>query len=135
LTIYNDIRAVLENRLATTPNVPEIAFQNVPYTRLEATTFLKATFVPVTRRLATMGDTPQQVYRGIYNILACVPENEGNGRGLDLVDTILARFPAALDLNYNGQYLTIEYSEVGTSFLDSPYYCTPITISWYCYHT
>jgi hypothetical protein len=30
--------------------------------------------------------------------------------------------------------ISIDYSEVRTSFLDSPFYCTPITIGWYIYH-
>jgi hypothetical protein len=30
--------------------------------------------------------------------------------------------------------VSIDYSEVRTSFLDSPFYCTPITIGWYIYH-
>jgi len=30
--------------------------------------------------------------------------------------------------------VSIDYSEVRTSFLDSPFYCTPITIGWYIYY-
>jgi hypothetical protein len=30
--------------------------------------------------------------------------------------------------------VSIDYSEVRTSFLDSPFYCTPVTIGWYIYH-
>jgi hypothetical protein len=29
--------------------------------------------------------------------------------------------------------VSIDYSEVRTSFLDSPFYCTPVTIAWYIY--
>jgi len=29
--------------------------------------------------------------------------------------------------------VSIDYSEVRTSFLDSPFYCTPITVGWYIY--
>ena len=30
--------------------------------------------------------------------------------------------------------VSIDYSEVRTSFLDSPFYCTPITVGWYIYY-
>lgn len=29
--------------------------------------------------------------------------------------------------------VSIDYSEVRTSFLDSPFYCTPVTVAWYTY--
>ncbi|CAB4125110.1 Protein of unknown function DUF4128 [uncultured Caudovirales phage] len=134
MTITNAVRAVFDNQLASTADIPEIAFQNVPYVHAPGTPFIKATLTPTSTRLATMGDTPKQRYQGLYRLLVCVPEAEGVGVGYDLVDTLLARFPASLDITYNGQSVTVEYSEVGASFLDSPYYCTPITVAWYTYH-
>ena len=135
MTIINDIRACLDNRLATTTGLPDIAFQNVPYNQVAGTSFIRAVLAPTSTRLATMGDTPQQRYQGLYNLLICTPEAKGVGVGYDIADTLLARFPASQDLSYNGQYVTIDYSEVGASFLDSPFYCTPITIGYYTYHS
>lgn len=134
MTIMNDIRATLDDRLLTTPDLPEIAFQNVPYSHNPGISYIKVDYIPTSRRLATLGDTPQQRYQGIYRLLVCVPEKEGPGVGLNYVDYLLDRFPAAQDLSYNGQTVTIEYSEAGTGFLDSPFYCFPVTIAWYTYH-
>jgi len=135
MTIINAVRTVLDNQLAATSEIPQIAFQNVPYREVTGTPYIKAVLTPTSTRLATMGDTPQQRYQGIYRLLICTPEAEGAGPNYNLVDTLLARFPASQDLSHNGQYVTIEYSEVGASFLDSPFYCTPITVAWYCYHS
>ena len=134
MTILNAARAVLDNRLASTPNVPFIANQNVPFARPESGIYIKSTFIPTSRRIATMGTSFQQRYQGLFRLMVCIPEHEGNGRGLEVCDTLLARFQASQDMTFNGLSLTIEYSEVGASFLDSPYYCTPINVAWYCYH-
>ena len=159
MTIINDIRACLDTHLSNTPNVPIIARQNVPYEPTTGTSFIKADVVPTSRRPAVRGLNPQQRYDGLYSILICTPEGLGSGAGYDIADLLLDRFNATTDIVYtnpfdailqengddilledNGRLLlgtptivTIDYSEVRTSFLDSPFYCTPLTVAWYCY--
>ena len=135
MSIINPIRAVLDNQLTTTTDVPPIAFQNVPYEHTVDTLFVKATTIPTSRRISSIASPNQLRYQGLYSILVCAPERQGPGVGYDWVDTLLDRFRAGSELSYNGQYVTIEYSEVGASYLDSPFYCTPITVGWYTYST
>lgn len=120
---------------------------------------MKADLIPTSRRPAVRGLNPQQRYDGLYSLLICTPEGLGPGAGYDIADLLLARFEATTDITYtypvdailqeNGDNLllednsrllighptivSIDYSEVRTSFLDSPFYCTPITVAWYCY--
>lgn len=138
MTIINDIRACLDTHLSNTPNVPIIARQNVPYEPTTGTSFIKADVVPTSRRPAVRGLNPQQRYDGLYSILICTPEGLGSGAGYDIADMLLDRFNATTDISYTNlsaetTIVTIDYSEVRTSFLDSPFYCTPLTIAWYCY--
>jgi len=135
MTIMTAIMATLDKHLSKLPDVPKLAFQNVPYKVVVGTPHIKVNFTPTSRRLATMGDTPQQRYQGLYNLLVCVPEAEGPGVGLAIADDLLGHFQASRDITYNGQYVTIEYSEVGNGFLDSAFYCIPVTVAWYTYHT
>ena len=84
----------------------------------------------------------------------------GPGAGYDLADLLLDRFNATTDILYTNPMdtillesgddillesgdrlllgsptiVSIDYSEVRTSFLDSPFYCTPITVGWYIYY-
>jgi hypothetical protein len=58
----------------------------------------------------------------------------GPGAGYDIADLLLDRFNAATDISFNGLIISVDYSEVRTSFLDSPFYCTPVTIAWYVYN-
>ena len=134
MTIINDIRACLDNQLTNTSNIPVVAKENVAYVHQAGTPFIKAAMVPTSRRPATRGINPQQLYQGLYTLLICTPEAKGAGAGYDIADTLLASFEATKDITYNGLSITIDYSEVRGSFLDSPFYCTPINVAWYCYH-
>jgi hypothetical protein len=159
MTIINDIRACLDTHLSGTVGIPTIARQNVPFEPTTGTSFVKADLIPTSRRPAVRGLNPQQRYDGLYSLLICTPEGFGPGAGYDVADLLLARFEATTDITYtnpvdailqeNGDNLllednsrllignptivSIDYSEVRTSFLDSPFYCTPVTIAWYTY--
>lgn len=160
MSIINDIRACLDTHLSVMPNVPAIARQNVAFTPTNGTPYILADLVPTSRRPAVRGINPQQRYDGVYSLLVCTPENLGPGAGYDLADALLDHFNSTTDITYTNPTDTIllesgdtlllesgdslllgsptivslEYSEVRTSFLDSPYYCTPVTVAWYIYH-
>ena len=134
MSIINDIRACLDTHLAGTVGLPAVAHQNVPYEPTTGTTFVKVDMVPTSRRPAVRGLNPQQRYDGLYSILICTPENLGPGAGYDVADLLLDRFNATTDISFNGLIISVDYSEVRTSFLDSPFYCTPVTIAWYVYN-
>jgi len=134
MSIINDIRACLDTHLAGTVGLPAVAHQNVPYEPTTGTPFVKVDMVPTSRRPAVRGLNPQQRYDGLYSILICTPENLGPGAGYDIADLLLDRFDATTDISLSGLTISIDYSEVRTSFLDSPFYCTPVTIAWYVYN-
>jgi len=138
MTIMNDIRACLDTHLLAMPGVPQIAQQNLRFDATTGVPYIRADMIPTLRRPAVRGLNPQQRYDGLYNLLICVPEGLGSGAGYDIADNILSWFQANTDITYNlplgGQLiLSLEFSEVRTSFLDTPFYCTPVTIAWYCY--
>jgi hypothetical protein len=134
MTIINDIRACLDTHLSGTSGIPTIAHQNVSYEPTTGTAYVKVDMVPTSRRPAVRGLNPQQRYDGLYSILICTPENMGPGAGYDIADLLLDRFDATTDISLSGLTTSIDYSEVRTSFLDSPFYCTPVTIAWYVYN-
>lgn len=134
MTIINDIRACLDTHLTGTVGIPAIARQNVPFEPTTGTPFVKADLVPTSRRPAVRGLNPQQRYDGLYSILICTPEGLGPGAGYDIADLLLDRFNATTDISNAGLIISVDYSEVRTSFLDSPFYCTPLTVAWYVYN-
>ena len=134
MTIINDIRACLDTHLSGTSGIPAIARQNVPFEPTTGTSYVKADMIPTSRRPAVRGLNPQQRYDGLYSLLICTPEGLGPGAGYDIADLLLARFEATTDITNAGLTISVDYSEVRTSFLDSPFYCTPVTIAWYVYN-
>lgn len=134
MTIINDIRACLDSHLTGTSGIPTIARQNVPFEPTTGTSFVKADMVPTSRRAAVRGLNPSKRYDGLYSVLVCTPEGLGSGAGYDIADILLDRFNVATDISFGGLTISIDYSEVRTSFLDSPFYCTPVTIAWYVYN-
>lgn len=133
-SIYQEIRAALDNRLKTTTDIPDIAFENVPYNATTGTNFVRARMVPTTRRPSVRGSSPIQRYQGIYSVLVCTAEGTGSGANLDIVDSIVDRFEATTDITFGSETVTIEYVDVGNGYIDTPFYCIPINIGWYVYN-
>lgn len=159
MTIMNDIRACLDNYLAATPGLPTLVFPNTPFSPSTGQSFIKVTFTPTLRRPAVRGLNPQQRYEGLYSLLICTPEALGSGAGMTLADKILSRLDATTDVVWDNPtdslllesgdallleggdnillekrtIVSIDYSELGGSYIDSPFYCTPLTVAWYCY--
>ena len=138
MTIINDIRACLDTHLTNTPGIPSIARQNVPFKPTTGVPYVQATLTPTSRRPAVRGLNPQQRYEGIYTILVATPEGLGSGAGYDYADLLLDRFNSTTDISHtisgNTTIIYVDYSEVRGSFLDSPFYFTPVVVSWYTYH-
>lgn len=132
--IMNKIRACLDDRLMNTADIPTLAHDNVVYDTTTNTSFVKVTFNPLSARPATRGLNPQLRYGGTYQILICVPEGNGIGAGLDIADKIMDSFAATTDISFGGTIVTVDYSEIGKGFLDSPFYCIPLTVAWYIYN-
>ena len=158
-SIYNDIRAALETKLAATSNLPAIAYQNVPFSPTTGTPFLKTQFVPTLRRPAVMGLNPQQRYQGVFSVTVFTPEGNGPGSAEGYVGTIINAFEAATSIYYdnvndalltedeafivlesggrtlldNVTYVSIEYAERQLALMDSPWFYVPVDIGWYIY--
>lgn len=134
MSIMNDIRAALDTHLGTDVTLPPKSFENVAYKPVNGQAFLKTTLIPTSRRSAVRGINPQQRYDGVYSVLICTPEKVGTGAGLDIADKLLTLFAPVTDISQNGIILSIDYSEIGLGYLDSPFYCTPVRIGWYIYN-
>ena len=132
--IYNDIRSALESYLAATSGIPDIAWANVPYETDPEIPFIKTTLVPTSRRPAVVGPSPQQRYNGLFSLLICTPENNGSFAGYDYADLLCERFDATTDIPNGSLVISIDYAEVGASYYDPPYFCTPVTVGWHTYN-
>ena len=158
--INRDIRAALETHLSNTPDLPDIAYENVPYEPTTGQSFLRVSYMPTLRRPAVRGLNPQQEYRGILAINVYAPEGVGPSSCEAIVEKLLNSFEATTDIfydNVNDLLLTesegklllesgdqilidsvtrvsIDYAERDIGFTDAPWYLIPVNIGWYIYN-
>jgi hypothetical protein len=137
VTVTNDIRAALELRLLATPDIPTVVPENVKYDPDPNTPFVRCKTVITNRTPSNMGLNPMLRYDGFFRMLVCWPTAEGVGDATELVDTLLSRFEATTDLDpQNDVYVRIIDSipNAGYDDINLPFYCIPVTASWYSYH-
>lgn len=131
--IDTDIRAALESKLADIPDVPSIAYENVSFSPTTGQSYLEVKYIPVTRRPAVRGSSPQQRYDGLLAINCYAPEGSGPNAADTLAKNVMETFEATTKLTHNSQDVTIEYAERQQGFIDSPWYFVPVSIRWYAY--
>lgn len=132
--IYDDIRAALESHLQGVVGLPAVAYQNLSFTETTGVPYVKATLVPTSRRPAVVGTNPQQRYNGLFSILICTPADRGSSAGYKYADIACKAFDATTDLSYGSLVISLDYAEVGASYYDSTFYCTPVTVGWHTYY-
>lgn len=138
-SIYDDIRATLEDKLSNVAGIPSIAWENVDFKPTTGTSFIKPVFIPTLRRPAVRGLTPQQRYDGLFKITCYTPENVGPSAADDLADSILNAFEATTDISYNvdtntTRIVSIDYADREQGRSQPPWHYVVVNIGWYIYN-
>jgi hypothetical protein len=134
MTATNAIRIALENHLNTTsPTLPVIAWPNVPFVPAPGTTYLRAQFVPLTRRPVTAGPNPEQRLSGQFFVTVYTPEENGADEGMLIADRLLTRFNGSSAILTSSVSVRLAYSEVKMPLHDPPFFVIPVEIGWYAY--
>lgn len=134
MTKLNAIRVALENRLATsTPALPAISWPNVPFTPASGTPYIRARFIPVTRRPVTAGPLPEQRHTGLFMVNVYTPEDQGAAAGMAYAEQIMTRFDGSSAIITADVIVRVEYSEAKLPLHEPPFYVIPVEISWYSY--
>lgn len=133
MTVINDIRQALDAKLAAGSGLPALAFQNVSYEQVPETPHIRVQFIPTSRRPANRGPSPQHRHQGLYILTVCTEMDKGSGAALDYVDALLALFDGSTDVVGTAINVSIDYSEMQEAYMDDPFYCAPVQVSWYAY--
>ena len=138
-SIYRDIRAALETKLAAVSGVPAISHENVSFDRTNGTSYVETFFVPQSRRPAVRGLNPQQRYGGVFTVVCYAAEGNGPGAADEIADKVLNAFEATTDVSYTNSdtetiLVSIDYAEREGGGLDTPFYYVPVNIGFYIYN-
>ena len=138
-SIYRDIRAALETKLAAVSGIPAISHENVSFNRTNGTSYEETFFVPQSRRPAVRGLNPQQRYGGVFTVVCYAAEGNGPGAADEIADKVLNAFEATTDVSYTNSdtetiLVSIDYAEREGGGLDTPFYYVPVNIGFYIYN-
>jgi hypothetical protein len=138
-SIYRDIRAALETKLAAVSGIPAISHENVSFDRTNGTSYVETFFVPQSRRPAVRGLNPQQRYGGVFTVVCYAAEGNGPGAADEIADKVLNAFEATTDVSYTNSdtetiLVSIDYAEREGGGLDTPFYYVPVNIGFYIYN-
>lgn len=136
MTKLNPIRVALENHLATIGGapLPAVAWPNVPYARQEGTPYIRAEFLPMTRRPATTGINPEHRRAGMFLLTVYTPESQGAAAGMLVAERLEERFTAGTeDIVAPTVTVRLEYSEAKPPLHDPPFFAIPVEIGWYAF--
>jgi len=131
--IHKEIRSILEVQLANISNVPQIAYENVPYVPTTRTSYIKVDYLPTSRRPAVRGLNPQQRYDGIFAINCYAPEGNGPSAAETIAENVMTAFEATSSFTTNNVTVSIDYAEADQALVDSPWFLVPVNIGWYAY--
>lgn len=132
-SVYDDIRAALEANLAGISGIPNIAWENVTFTRTTGQPYVKPRLFPTVREPAHRGLNPQQYYQGLFRVDCYVPEGAGPKAGDDLANLIIDNFEATTDLTSGSTNVSIRYAEREQGTPDGAFFMIPLNIGWYTY--
>lgn len=129
MTIFNDIQAALDTKLATLTGVP-IAYPNTPYKPQAGTAYVRASFIPNETLQASLGSTGKDETLGIYQVDVVVPRGSGRPQ---LLDTVADLFKRGTVLTYNGVNLRIRSVSMASAILEDEWYFVPISVNFQTY--
>lgn len=132
--IQKDIRSALETQLSQVADLPQVAYQNVPFSPTTGTSYIEVNYLPTSRRPAVRGLNPTQRYEGVFAINCYAPEGSGPAAAETIAENVADAFEATTSLTINNVTVSIDYSEIQQGYSDSPWFVVPINIGWYAYN-
>jgi hypothetical protein len=133
-SVYSEIRAVFETRLAAIPGIPTIAWENVSFDPNTNQSYVKPRMVPTVREPAVRGLNPQIYYQGYYLFDVYTPEGSGPSVADDLADLIIEQFEATTDITDGNIIVPLRYAERDLGVKEGAFYKTTVRVGWYYYN-
>lgn len=117
------ISAQLDQRLATLPNSPEVAWPNVPFTPSEDV-YLRVNNLPADSSRLFMDSTQENL--GVYQVSAVGPLGGGAGAVENAADAVKAHFAAQRKLGD----VFVEAISIAPAVVTDDEYQVPVSINW-----
>jgi len=124
--------ALLEGNLANIAGSPAIQLENTVYNDT-GDPWLRATLLPATSQLMTIGVGAQKKMQGLYQVDCICPEDLGSAQAHQLADAVVDAYPIGLRLTDGTTTVIIELASALPALPLLTYYYVPVQIQWSVY--
>lgn len=134
-TIFADISSALDTRLRSLAGYSPIAWENIPFTPVKNTLYLRPTILPASTIQAALGTNGIDEYLGIYQIDIFAPSGLGRGEAETKADAIADHFKRGTDLSKNGKTIRLGNVSRNTGIKDEDRFVISISINYMAHIT
>lgn len=132
MSFFKDIQAALDTRLSLLSGGTPVAWENVEYTPVKGTAYLRPTLLSTPSHLMDLNSL--QNNEGIYQIDLFYPTNNGVGDLLTKADQIYDHFKTDLTLVSNSTTVHVkEISRATVSAREEAWFRASIELHYKCY--
>ena len=127
---HRKISAALSSRLNTLTDAPPIAFENVPFTPADGTTWLRESYLPANSATVGMEPGGSTDFVGVYQISIYTPLDDSKFGAHQLIDDITAHFERGTVLTFDGQAVVVEQVNVSQGLASGGWWLMPVSVNW-----
>ena len=127
---HRKISAALSSRLNTLTDAPPIAFENVPFTPVEGTTWLRESYLPAASSTIGMEPGGSTDFTGVYQVSIYTPLDDYKLESHQLIDSITAHFARGTMLVFEGQAVVVEQVNVSQGLASGSWWLMPVSVNW-----
>jgi hypothetical protein len=128
---YSAIRSAFTAKLQAYPQLPAVAWENIPFTPT-AVPYLKPALVPAEPFQAEIGTNGINRHTGFYQISIFVPSGSGVAAINALVSGLCDHLKRGTSLSYGGITVSILKAYSGPTIQETDWQHVPITIQFRC---
>lgn len=130
---YSAIRSAFVQKLQAFPTLPSVAWENVAFTPVKGSPYIKPALLPGEPSQAECGEAAQNMHPGVYQISIYAPAGGGSGEIGTLRDSLLDHFKRGTVLNYMGVSVTITRAFPGPVIQETDWQHVPLSIYFRVY--
>lgn len=131
MSIFTDIQAAFDQRLNSTANLPNVAWENVSFTPTAGTSFVRPTLVPGSSDTATLDGLQSNV--GIYSVFVATESEKGPAALNTLVDSIYDHFKLVSSITEGSTLIGIQGITRTPAIRDEAWFTATINIQYLTY--
>ena len=130
---YSAIRSAFVQKLQAFPSLPSVAWENVSFTPVKGSPYLKPALLPGEPSQAECGTASQNMHPGVYQISVFAPAGAGIGALFTLRDSLLDHFKRGTVITYMGQSVQVTKAATGPVMQDTDWQHVPLSIYFRAY--